>query len=190
MAPLASESNQPTSLLDGLLQEVIALANQARKSSAMLHRSDHMAPAALDLLMTLVQEGPRTVPQVARGRHTSRQNIQVIVDRLIGQGWVELAGNPAHKKSPLVQVTASGREVLAKVQEREAQHRRALEAAIPQVEAETAFDVLRRLRALLAANAGAEPVVAEPGQPETPAPPPRPEPVEEAPTEEMPVSLL
>lgn len=190
MASDASDSVHSTPILDGLLAEVIALANQLRKSSAMLHRPDRVASAALDLLMALLQEGPRTVPQIARGRFTSRQNIQVIVDRLMEQGWVELAGNPAHKKSPLVRLTEGGRGMLAAVLEREAQHRRSLEAAIPPAEAATALEVLRRLRGLLAESLPAEPVTAKPTQPAAPALAALPVPVEEPVTEEMPVSLL
>jgi DNA-binding MarR family transcriptional regulator len=53
--------------------------------------------------------GAITVPQISRERSTSRQNIQILIDRLEAEGRVELLENPAHKRSALVRLTQKGR---------------------------------------------------------------------------------
>ena len=53
------------------------------------------------------------MPQIAQKRFTSRQNIQILVDRLEKQAHVEILGNPAHKRSVLVRLTELGRAWLA-----------------------------------------------------------------------------
>ena len=56
--------------------------------------------------------GAITVPQIARERSTSRQNIQILVDRLVANGRLKFVSNPSHKRSALVELTGYGRSVL------------------------------------------------------------------------------
>lgn len=60
------------------------------------------------LLRNLSQDGPQTVPQLARRRPVSRQHIQNVVNELIVKGLVRLKDNPAHKRSKLVELTDKG----------------------------------------------------------------------------------
>jgi DNA-binding MarR family transcriptional regulator len=71
------------------------------------------------LLISLVDGGPTTVPELARVRLVSRQYVQQLVDDLAKDGLVVFADNPAHRRSKLVGVTGKGRRKLASMFARE-----------------------------------------------------------------------
>jgi len=64
-------------------------------------------------LQVLQRYGPQTVPQIARARFSSRQNIQILINRLKDEGLVEFVNNPDHKRSALVRLTSQGRAAVA-----------------------------------------------------------------------------
>ena len=115
---LAPEAGGRASL-ESLLVEVTALANQLRKTTALKPRHDNSPQGGWSILQTLGRLGPQTVPDIARTRALSRQNIQVLVNRLESQGYVAVTPNPAHKRSGLVELTEHGRRSLAAVMEYE-----------------------------------------------------------------------
>jgi DNA-binding MarR family transcriptional regulator len=57
---------------------------------------------------SLADQGPQTVPALARARPVARQHIQVLVNDLVRFGLVETRPNAAHKRSPLFALTARG----------------------------------------------------------------------------------
>ena len=61
------------------------------------------------IMLILHSKGPCPVPDLARARGVSRQSIQSTVDRLRREGSLQLTPNPAHRRSPLVQLTPAGR---------------------------------------------------------------------------------
>lgn len=82
---------------------------------------DPLSGAQRAVLEFLDRGGPQTVPEIARQRSASRQHIQVNVNALIELGWVEDQPNPAHRRSPLIAITALGHERLRAAQAVEAQ---------------------------------------------------------------------
>jgi DNA-binding MarR family transcriptional regulator len=62
------------------------------------------------VLESLSAGGAQTVPALARARPVARQHIQVLVNDLAALGLVEMRPNPAHQRSPLVQLTPLGEE--------------------------------------------------------------------------------
>lgn len=56
-------------------------------------------------------EGPQTVPQIARSLWITRQGVQRLVDEGKELGYLESRPNPEHKRSHLIAVTESGRQV-------------------------------------------------------------------------------
>jgi DNA-binding MarR family transcriptional regulator len=62
-----------------------------------------------------IEVGPFTVPQIARRLGVSRQHILRMTNDLATEGLVELVPNPDHKTSPLVTLTAAGRDTLAAI---------------------------------------------------------------------------
>ncbi len=62
-----------------------------------------------------VDQGAFTVSQIARNMGLRRQSVQRIVDLLAGEGLLELATNPHHRRAKLVHLTARGEEKLREV---------------------------------------------------------------------------
>ena len=63
---------------------------------------------AFGFMRTLALLGPRTVPQIAQMRPTSRQRMQRLADELAAEGLVKFIDNPQHRRSKLVQLTRKG----------------------------------------------------------------------------------
>jgi DNA-binding MarR family transcriptional regulator len=85
-----------------LFHQLRALAEQVEppvKGFSASHRA---------VLESLFTHGPLSVPALARARPVARQHIQVLVNDLLGWGYVVQRPNPAHKRSPLVALTALG----------------------------------------------------------------------------------
>ena len=60
------------------------------------------------LLRNIKIDGPRTVPQIARARGLTRQQIQKLVDDAKAEGLVQFRQNPDHKRSRIVALTQDG----------------------------------------------------------------------------------
>ena len=65
---------------------------------------------AWGLMKSLQRSGPQTIPSLARSRPVSRQHIRQLAQALISRGWIETMPNPHHKRSFLLQLTASGEQ--------------------------------------------------------------------------------
>lgn len=138
---------EPRDVLGILCFEVNALANHLRKTNALLHRPDGLPAGGRSLLQILNSDGPKTVPELARLSLTSRQNIQVLVNRLKADGWVEIAGNPAHKRSGFVSLTRRAKAWLAIASKPEDELWQKLASRFSAVEIAAATVLLRKLRA-------------------------------------------
>lgn len=101
------------------------------------------------VLRMLANDGPQTVPEMARSRPVSRQHCQTIANALERQGLVEFVENPRHKRSHLVSITKKGKSRF------EAMTKQFLAAAgsyapnFDTVEIATATAVLRRAREMI-----------------------------------------
>ncbi len=135
-----------------LFAELTAAANDLKKHEARLHRADGLPPGELGILERLAHAS-RTVPDLARSRGTSRQNVQIMVNRLKGQGWVEAVPNPAHKRCPLICITVQGRSVLAAATRRKEQERTGWQAGFAEADATVALEKVKQLRQLLRGGA-------------------------------------
>jgi DNA-binding MarR family transcriptional regulator len=178
-----------------LFAEVNALAIALKRFLAALHAGDGLPPGGRAVLGTLSASGERTVPSIAQSHACSRQNIQVLVDRLSEMGLVSLLPNPAHKRSSLVHITEKGKHLLARAAAREISSIDAL-SNLPETAVGEAAVTLRQIRSVLettrekrAPKAGDSRLEAGPpfAPVEQPPAPPFSPPAE---LEEMPVSLL
>ena len=133
--------------LKRLFAEVNALANQLRREN---DAGDAVLAGGRAILRILcAAEGPLTVPEMGRVRSTSRQNIQVLVNRLSADGCVDLIANPAHKRSPLVRINERGQEVLRVVEEEQTKSLERLLAYIPEAEVTSVTESLQHIREAL-----------------------------------------
>lgn len=62
--------------------------------------------------MWTIEEVPLTVPQIARRLGMTRQNIQRVASELVERDLATFVRNPDHKTSQLLQLTATGRSTL------------------------------------------------------------------------------
>jgi DNA-binding MarR family transcriptional regulator len=106
-----------------------------------------MSAGRRGVLRDLARHGPQSVPQLARRRPVSRQLIQSLVNPLARDGWVELVPNPAHRRSPLVRLTAAGESRVAEMALREGELLARLETGVSEREVARAAQVLRAVRA-------------------------------------------
>lgn len=144
--------NELHARLETLFTEATALANQLRKVAVHGHRQEGFSAGGYGILQVLERMGPQTVPGIARTRTLSRQNVQMLVNRLASHGYVALTANPAHKRSGLVHLTDAGRALLATAKEREANSLASLMPQVPKAQLLPATRLLRRLRLLLSGN--------------------------------------
>ena len=125
--------------VEQLFEEVRALANQLSKA--------HFRRANSSVLRSLETMGAQTVPALAHQWSSSRQNIQILVNRLERLGYVEFTANPAHQRSALVRLTERGKDMLKETGEQEAQFMNGLTSRISKADAASAFEILRGFRA-------------------------------------------
>jgi len=168
-------------------QRVQVLSEQVRHLARLLNRPGQFRGARQRILLAIANEGALAVPSLARTIGTSRQNVQLLIDRLAQDGCIEPCDNPAHKRSPLYRLTPTGAEALTKA--RQAETRILERLALPAEQIEMAIEVLKRIgQDLGAANSG---------QPQTNQPLRKPRkasiptvPSEEIDEHELPVNLL
>lgn len=67
---------------------------------------------AWGLMKSLQQNGPQTIPELARSRPVSRQHIRQLAHTLIDKGWIESMPNPVHKRSFLLRLTGAGEQAV------------------------------------------------------------------------------
>lgn len=146
----AQNSGYPS--VEALLGEVNAVAIRLNQLGRTPSSSGGLPAAAHGVLQLLARHGPQTVPQIARQRSTSRQNIQMLINRLAGQGFVELRSNPAHRRSGLVSLTGRGRAALSQGGEARATVLQAVASHISEPELAGTARVLTQLRQLLSAE--------------------------------------
>ena len=129
-----------------LLREVTLLSNQLRRSAMYDEPSSLLAAPEGRLLHCFRQFGPQTVPQIARANTTSRQNVQIQVNRLTAGGWLELTGNPAHRRSALVCLTRQGRAALASTTDKDSKFIEALRSRFPDFDPRATTALLQQIR--------------------------------------------
>ena len=191
LSPHDQAEASATLALESLLTEVNLLANRLRQGVVV---SDHFfGSAANKVLQILQQRGPMSVPSIARERNTTRQNIQVLVNRLAKAGMVELSSNPAHKRSSLLHLTAAAVTLCQDAKDKDTEMLKRLPAGLTVNEMNASTALLRSIRLSLQHASKSKGVErwtqsAQPGShgPQEPLSVGVPEPVEE----EIPVSML
>ena len=132
--------------LMGLIEEAIAVHLQLQILTEQLHGHSELSRACRGILRDLYRLGPRTVPQLARGRPVSRQSVLMLVNRLISDGLVESSRNREHKRSYLVRLTPRGKALLEEMWSRETALLNSLNLDLSLDDLQAATNVLHRLR--------------------------------------------
>jgi DNA-binding MarR family transcriptional regulator len=140
---LAAESE-----LDLLINETALLFHRLKIVADQIHRQGEMSGGLRSVLRSLDKFGGQTTPQMARSRSVSRQHVQMLVNRLIDQGYVETAPNPCHKRSALVRLTAQGKKVVDAMNLRERELLGKFDLGVSDKKLGEASETLRTVRAL------------------------------------------
>ncbi len=107
--------------------------SDAYKVTRLVHRlframavaaGDYLREAGLTaadraVMESLFPHDNRTVPDIARDYDVSRQHVQATANRLLDQGLLRSEANPRHKRSPLLRLSRSGRDVFRELRKRE-----------------------------------------------------------------------
>ena len=143
--------------IEALLAEVNALSSQWRQTVRSPDTGDQLLAGEATVLQTIEKLGPQTVPQIARDRLTSRQNIQVLVNRLIANRCLEATSNPRHKRSVVISLTSQGRQLLARSANRQEEILKDLSTRLSAKNVSEAVEILNQLRLLLAEGTSGRP---------------------------------
>jgi len=135
-----------TASLNALFDESILLIRRLSKIPEEMHKGEKMTAGKRGVLRLISRLGPQTVPQIARARLVTRQHIQTLIDSLLEDGFVELADNPAHKRSRLVRLTTEGEDVLTEMMRREATIFSELATELAKDDLQSAAALLRTIR--------------------------------------------
>lgn len=127
-----------------LVADVFELAGALRRSGDELAGGVEQTQARWQVLSVL-SEGEWTVSSVAHRLGVSRQAVQRVADVLASEDLVRFADNPAHRRSPLVELTRSGRTTLQHITESSHAWRARLAAQFPASELERTRATLRKL---------------------------------------------
>ena len=105
------------------LSEVFTLVGPLyRRASATVADNEHIerTPTGVRAVLELLDSaGPTTVAHMARTLELSRQFVQRSTDDALAGHLVRARQNPAHQRSPLIELTAAGRRRIATITRRE-----------------------------------------------------------------------
>jgi DNA-binding MarR family transcriptional regulator len=127
-----------------LVADVFETAGALRRLGERTAQSEGLTQARWQVL-SVVSETPLTVPQAARRLGVSRQNVQRVANDLVTLEHAAYEPNPDHRGSPLLVLTARGREALSRLTARAETANDTLAQALPQDGPATARALLRRL---------------------------------------------
>ncbi|MFA1540388.1 MarR family winged helix-turn-helix transcriptional regulator [Actinomadura monticuli] len=98
------------------------LAGLSRHTSEDIARAEGQSTARWHVLSVL-SDGPMTVSSAARRLGLARQSVQRVVNELKAAGLVVGTGNPHDGRAPLVHLSDSGRQTLARLDAAGRRHR-------------------------------------------------------------------
>lgn len=132
-------------ILSDLLKEIRINYQLLKKGVEVVHKGSDLSVGVRGIIEILHDTGGMTVPHLAKIRHLSRQGVQVLVDQMQEQGWVESKPNPFHKKSSLIDLTDEGRKAYKNMQEQELKQMRRLDIDIPTKKLEEALKLVTHI---------------------------------------------
>jgi DNA-binding MarR family transcriptional regulator len=136
-----------------LIDETVRLYRRLSIVAEQVHNQGEMSGGLRGVLRCLRRDGPQSVPQLARSRDVSRQHVQMLINRLEEEGYVELVENPAHKRSPLARLTALGADTVESMDAREARLLSQADTGVSQTEMDEAAATLQTIRRFFESDA-------------------------------------
>ncbi len=97
------------------------------------------------VLEVLADDGPQAVPQIARAHGVGRQFVQRLIDEAAASGLVRSEDNPAHRRSPLFDLTEKGRAAFTKIRRQEMAVTRRVAAGLSRADVAAALRVANHM---------------------------------------------
>lgn len=138
-----------TANLQQLIWQTRRLFQQLRVVSEELLEQTGINPSHRAILEYLSKDQPATVPHIARQLSVSRQHVQVIANELTALDLLKAMENPAHKRSPLLEMTAEGKLLFESIQDTEARLLAKLQRKLPKSDLATTLKTLKAFDELL-----------------------------------------
>ena len=127
-----------------LLRPLVLQVARVLDGRLVAHR---LTPGACAALEFLAENGPQTVPDIARRWTLGRQNVQRVADALIARGLVERVENPGHRRSMRLCLTPDGVALFRALRTEEQDLIAALTPGLGQDDVESCRRVLQHLHA-------------------------------------------
>lgn len=131
-----------------LVNENGLLFNRLKLVAEQIHQQGEMSGGRRAILRMLDEADAQTVPQMSRARAVSRQHVQALINELAEEGYVEFVENPAHKRSPFVQLTNQGKRAVDAMNRREQKLHLKMPSEVPDTELLATARTLRAVRAM------------------------------------------
>lgn len=129
-----------------LFEENVLLYLRLNAWAARFYGKGQLSGPRRTVLVSLASSGPQTVAQMARRRSQSRQRFQPLVDALVADGLLQASPNPAHRQSPLIELTARGRKMVDRIHRIEGMWRSRLKLTHPVRQISQTVEVVRAVR--------------------------------------------
>ncbi|MET7991349.1 MarR family transcriptional regulator [Amycolatopsis sp. NPDC005232] len=97
-------------------------------------------------VLGFLEDGPTTAADLARRRGLRRQSVQETVNRLLRNGMLTRAPNPADARAPLLHLTPAARKALRELETRRVRWADAVAAGLSPEDLEITLRTLHRLR--------------------------------------------
>jgi DNA-binding MarR family transcriptional regulator len=142
-------SELPREAVELLIDEVRLLWNALVRRGEQLHEGESLTMGLRAILEFLLRHGPETVPRIARRRGVSRQHVQTLMNPLLDRKLVKATDNPAHRRSPQMELTALGRRTIERMRRREAAVFDRVDGGLSTAELRRTAETLQKLRSAL-----------------------------------------
>ena len=86
-----------------------------------------------------------TVPQIARAMGQTRQSVQRLVNEMRDDGFLVFQVNPHHKRAQLIALTAKGKKIYARLEQKQRPWANAIAARTKASDLKVASSVLKKL---------------------------------------------
>ena len=106
------------------------------------------------VLEILHRHGAQTVPDIANKLEINRQYVQVMCNEVLAAGFVEQRENPRHKRSTLLTLTDTGRDLIKEIISREMMLLDEIGSALQADDISKALEVVLAVTNLLKKTAG------------------------------------
>ena len=135
--------------LDQIFAETVALFQRLRAVAPLMHAHDELGEDECTALQGLAREGSRTVTEIGNDCDISRNQAQKLVKALEKQDLVQMVDNPENKRTKLVELTDSGRELVGALERREIELLSSLPLAATPADLRSAATALAAVRQAL-----------------------------------------